>query len=148
MISSVATSPGAEALRQAFSTLYKKQADLAAARQLYTDEYQVVRDLITAVNDLQTQDHPKPREAAADTAQAARRGIRRPYRRVIERDAGDSDADDRGNASSPRSSIADNLYTTLKSNSAAANLAAAGHIRTSMSSTPPSRRFRPRETRR
>jgi uncharacterized protein involved in exopolysaccharide biosynthesis len=32
LISSVATSPGAEALRQAFGTLYKKQADLAAAR--------------------------------------------------------------------------------------------------------------------
>ena len=126
LISSVATSPGAEALRQAFGTLYKKQADLAAARQLYKDEYPLVRDLIESVNILQTQTIPgfakqllaqlKQREAAFDTriAGSSKEMQEIPTRTIEEMRLRRA------------VSIADNLYTTLKSNSAAANLAAAG----------------------
>ena len=58
-IPSVTQSPGAEALRAAFKKLYETQADLAAARQVYTDQYPTVRDLITAVQTLQTKTIPQ-----------------------------------------------------------------------------------------
>ncbi len=58
LIPSVATSPGAEALRKAFAQLYEQQAALTAARQVYTDEYQTVRDLLRSVATLQTQTIP------------------------------------------------------------------------------------------
>jgi len=58
-IPSVTQSPGAEALRTAFHDLYDTQAKLASARQVYTDQYPTVRDLITAVQTLQAKTIPQ-----------------------------------------------------------------------------------------
>jgi capsular exopolysaccharide synthesis family protein len=58
-IPSVTQSPGAEALRTAFHDLYDTQAKLASARQVYTDQYPTVRDLITAVQTFQTKTIPQ-----------------------------------------------------------------------------------------
>ena len=58
-IPSVTQSPGAEALRTAFHDLYDTQAKLAAARQVYTDQYPAVRDLNTAVQTFQIKTIPQ-----------------------------------------------------------------------------------------
>jgi capsular exopolysaccharide synthesis family protein len=54
LIPSVASSPGSEQLRETFKQLYQKQAELTASRQIYTDEYPVVRDMGRAVENLRT----------------------------------------------------------------------------------------------
>ncbi|HEX6599583.1 MAG TPA: polysaccharide biosynthesis tyrosine autokinase, partial [Gemmatimonadaceae bacterium] len=59
LIPSVAQNPGAEELRRSFSQLYDLQAKLAAARQLYKDEYPAVRDLIGQINTLKTRTIPQ-----------------------------------------------------------------------------------------
>jgi capsular exopolysaccharide synthesis family protein len=59
LIPSVANNPGAKALRNSFDDLYKKQSDLAAARQVYTDEYPVVRDLKNAIEAMKTKTIPQ-----------------------------------------------------------------------------------------
>ena len=59
LIPSVAQSQGAAALRGSFDQLYKRQADLATAEQLYTDRYQPVQDLKTAVQNLETKTIPQ-----------------------------------------------------------------------------------------
>ncbi len=126
LISSVAKSPGAEALRQAFARLYDTQAKLISARQAFKDEYPVVRDLITAVNTLQNEEIPrlakqlleqlKQRQAEFDTriAGSAQEIQQIPTRTIEEMRLRRA------------VSIADGLYTTLKGSAAAANLAAAG----------------------
>jgi succinoglycan biosynthesis transport protein ExoP len=126
LISSVATSPGAEALRAQFQNLYKAQADLVTARQAYTDAYPATRDLITKVNTLQNEVIPqlakqllaqlKKREGEFDSriAGASKEMEEIPTRTIEEMRL------------KRAVSIADNLYTSLKSSAAAANLAAAG----------------------
>jgi polysaccharide biosynthesis transport protein len=59
LIPSVAQNAGAEQLRQSFSQLYDQQAKLAAARQLYKDEYPAVRDLLNSINVLKTRTIPQ-----------------------------------------------------------------------------------------
>jgi len=122
-IPSVSQSPGAEALRNAFKQLYEKQAELSAARQVYTDNYPVVRDLVTAVATLQKVTIPqlasqllvtiKEREGQFDTritsASADLQAI--PARTIEEMRLR------RGVA------VAEGLYTTLKTRYAEAQLA-------------------------
>jgi capsular exopolysaccharide synthesis family protein len=59
LIPSVANSPGAEGLRRSFTEMYDQQAKLAAARQLYKDEYPAVRDLLSSINTLKTRTIPQ-----------------------------------------------------------------------------------------
>ena len=58
LIPSVAQSPGAEALREAFRSLYETQARLRVERQNYTDEYPTVKQLVASVDVLQRQTIP------------------------------------------------------------------------------------------
>jgi capsular exopolysaccharide synthesis family protein len=125
-IPSVSQSPGAEALRSAFKQLYDKKAELSAARQVYTDNYPVVRDLVTAVTTLEKQTIPqlaaqllvtiKEREGQFDTrittASADLQAI--PARTIEEMRLRRS------------VSVAEGLYTTLKTRYAEAQLAEAG----------------------
>jgi capsular exopolysaccharide synthesis family protein len=59
LIPSVASSPGGEQLRETFRQLYQKQAELNAARQVYTDEYPSVREMVRGVDNLRTQVIPQ-----------------------------------------------------------------------------------------
>jgi capsular exopolysaccharide synthesis family protein len=59
LIPSVASSPGSEQLRETFKQLYQRQAELTAARQIYTDEYPAVRDLTRTVDNLRSQVIPQ-----------------------------------------------------------------------------------------
>lgn len=63
LIPSVAQNPAAEQLRASFKTLYERQAELSAARQVYTDEYPAVRQLASAVNTLRTETIPQQASA-------------------------------------------------------------------------------------
>ena len=125
LISSVATSPGAAALRSAFDQLYKAQSDLVAARQIYTDEYQSVKELQTRVDQLQNEQIPllanqllqqlKQRQAEYDTrVSSATKEIQQIPTRTIEE-----------MRLRRAVNIADGLYTQLKASAATANLAAA-----------------------
>jgi succinoglycan biosynthesis transport protein ExoP len=125
LIPSVAQNPGAEELRGSFKTLYQKQAELAAARQVYTDEYPLVRDLAASVQTLKTKTIPQQalallgqlreregdfdrriRGASADLQQIPARTIEEMrLRRTV--------------------SVAEGLYTTLKNRHAEARLAEA-----------------------
>ena len=125
LIPSVAQNPGAEELRGSFKTLYQKQAELAAARQVYTDEYPTVRDLAASVQTLKTRTIPQQatallsqlrqregdfdrriREASADLQQIPARTIEEMRRRRAV-------------------DVAEGLYTTLKNRHAEARLAEA-----------------------
>jgi len=125
LISSVATSPGAAALRQAFEKLYQTQSDLVAARQIYTDNHPIVKDLVTKVDQLQNEQIPtlanqllaqlKQRQSEYDSrvGDATKEIQEIPTRTVEEMRL------------RRQVSIADGLYTTLKASAATANLAAA-----------------------
>jgi polysaccharide biosynthesis transport protein len=58
LIPSVAESPGGKALRDAFDQLYKEEANLATARQGFTDKYRPVQELATSVEILKTKTIP------------------------------------------------------------------------------------------
>jgi capsular exopolysaccharide synthesis family protein len=125
LISSVATSPGGEALRQAFGRLYETQAKLVAARQAYTDDFPIVRDLKTSLNVLQTETIP----------QMAKQLLAQLQQRLGEYDNRIAGASEELKAIPTRTieemrlrravMVAEGLYTSLKSSAAAANLAAA-----------------------
>ena len=125
LISSVATSPGGQALRQEFARLYDNQAKLVAARQAYTDDFPMVKDLITSLNILQTQTIP----------QLAKQLLTQLQQRLAEYDTRIAGASEELQAIPSRTieemrlrravSVAEGLYTSLKSSAAAANLAAA-----------------------
>ncbi len=59
LIPSVSSSPSAQALRDAFTQLNAARANLAAARQAFTDEYATVKDLRANIDQLQTQTIPR-----------------------------------------------------------------------------------------
>ena len=59
LIPSVSQSPSAQALRDAFTQLNAARANLATARQAFTDEYATVKDLRANINSLQTQTIPR-----------------------------------------------------------------------------------------
>lgn len=58
LIPSVAQSPGAAALRDAFNQLHAEQADLAAKRQAFTDQHPAVRAVAASIETLQAQTIP------------------------------------------------------------------------------------------
>jgi succinoglycan biosynthesis transport protein ExoP len=59
LIPSVAQSPGGAQLKALLDQLYKAQSELNAARQVYTDNYPAVRDMIKSVEALKTQTIPQ-----------------------------------------------------------------------------------------
>lgn len=63
LIPSVSQSPSAQALRDAFGQLNKARADLATARQMFTDQYQTVKDLQTSIQQLETSTIPRLAQA-------------------------------------------------------------------------------------
>jgi capsular exopolysaccharide synthesis family protein len=58
LIPSVAQSPAAAALQAMFTKSYELQAKLTAARQLYTDQYAPVKELVTSLDTLRKQTIP------------------------------------------------------------------------------------------
>lgn len=58
LIPSVANNPGSEALRAAFTQLHARQAELAAKREVYTDQHPVIREISTGIRALETQTIP------------------------------------------------------------------------------------------
>jgi polysaccharide biosynthesis transport protein len=125
LIPSVAKSPGADALRAAFDQLHTKQAELAAKREVYTDQHPIVRDVAASVKTLQTQTIPglasqllvqlQAREGQYNTriGSASRELQAIPTRTIEEMRLRRA------------VSVAEGLYTTLKSRSAEAQLAEA-----------------------
>jgi succinoglycan biosynthesis transport protein ExoP len=128
LIPSVAMSPGAEALRAAFSNQYQLQAQLSVLRQSYTDEHPVVKDLIGNLNVLQKETIPqlanqllvqlKEREAEFQRriASASKELEQIPPRTIEERRL------------SRAFMVSEGLYTNLKNRYAEAQLAEASAI--------------------
>lgn len=125
-IPSVAQSPGAEALREAFRTQYTLQADLRVKQQTFTDAHPAVVEVKGSLNVLRTQTIPQLalqllqqlRERETDyqrRIEAASQELRQiPPRTIEER---------RLNRAV---SVAEGLYTNLKERFAEAQLAEAG----------------------
>jgi len=59
LIPTVAQSPGAQALRDAFTQLHMRQLDLAAKRETLTDQHPAVKDVLVSIQTLQTQTIPQ-----------------------------------------------------------------------------------------
>jgi succinoglycan biosynthesis transport protein ExoP len=125
LIPSVAQSPGASALREAFTRLAAQQTDLAAKRQLYTDQHPAVQEITANITTLQTQTIPllatrllvqlKQREGEYDTRiRGASRELQEIPTRTIEE-----------MRLRRAVLVSEGLYTTLKSRYAEAQLAAA-----------------------
>ena len=125
LIPSVATNPGAEELRGSFKQLYQRQAELAAAREIYTDEYPTVRELGTTVQTLKTRTIPQ--QATALLAQLRER--ERDYERRIRGASSDLQQIPARTIEEMRLrrtvTVAEGLYTTLKNRHAEARLAEA-----------------------
>ena len=125
LIPSVAQSPGAEALRDAFRLRNQMQARLAAERQSFTDEYQSVKDLKSSLDVLEKRTIPQLagqllaqlREREADyerRIQSASRELQSiPPRTIEERRLNRAVV------------VSEGLYTNLKSRYAEAKLAEA-----------------------
>jgi polysaccharide biosynthesis transport protein len=125
LIPSVANSSGADALRAAFNQLHTKQTELATKREVYTDQHPAVREVAASVRSLQTQTIPtlvsqllvqlREREGQQNsrigTASKELQAI--PTRTIEEMRLRRA------------VSVAEGLYTTLKSRSAEAELAEA-----------------------
>lgn len=125
LIPSVAQSPGAEALREAFRTRYQLHARLTAERQTFTDAHATVRDLRTSIDILEKQTIPqlasqllrqlKDREADYESriAAASKELEAIPPRTIEERRLNRAVV------------VSEGLYTNLKSRFAEAKLAEA-----------------------
>jgi capsular exopolysaccharide synthesis family protein len=125
LIPSVIQSPGAQALRDAFAQLRTRQIDLAAKREILTDQHPTVKDLLASIQTLQNQTIPqlelqqiaqwKEREGQFDRriTSAAKELQTIPTRTTEEMRLR------RG------LSVSEALYTTLKSRAAEAQLAEA-----------------------
>ena len=128
LIPSVAQNPGAEQLRQSFAQLYKLQADLTTARQIYTDQYPAVRDLASSVNTLKTRTIPQ--QATALLSQLRTRES--DYQSRIAGQSRDLQSIPARTIEEMRLrrnvSVAEGLYTTLKSRYAEAKLAEASAL--------------------
>ena len=125
-IPSVAQSPGAEALREAFRTQYTLQADLRVKQQTFTDQHPAVIEVAAALETIRGQTIPQLanqlllqlRERENDyerRIQAASRELREiPPRTIEERRLSRAVA------------VSEGLYTNLKGRYAEAQLAEAG----------------------
>lgn len=128
LIPSVAQNPGATELRGSFDLLYKRQSELAAARQIYTDQYPAVRDLAATVQTLKTKTIPQ--QATALLAQLKER--EGDYERRIRGASSDLQQIPARTIEEMRLrravSVSEALYTTLKSRHAEARLAEASAV--------------------
>jgi capsular exopolysaccharide synthesis family protein len=128
LIPSVAQSLGGEQLRESFKTLYTRQAELAAARQIYTDNFSAVRDLVRAVDLLKTQTIPQ--QATQLLGQLKTRESE--YNQRISSASTDLQAIPARTIEEMRLrravSVSEALYTTLKNRYAEAQLAEASSI--------------------
>lgn len=125
LIPSVAQSPGAEALREAFRSRYQLQARLAAERQHFTDEYATVKELKGSLDVLANRTIPElanhllaqMREREADYQRRIRSASRElqsiPPRTIEERRLNRAVV------------VSEGLYTNLRSRYAEAKLAEA-----------------------
>jgi capsular exopolysaccharide synthesis family protein len=126
LIPSVIQSPGAQALRDAFAQLRTRQMDLAAKREILTDQHPTVKDLLASIQTLQSQTIPqlelqqiaqwKQREGQFDQriTSAAKELQTIPTRTTEEMRLRRA------------VSVSEGLYTTLKNRAAEAQLAEAG----------------------
>jgi polysaccharide biosynthesis transport protein len=125
LIPSVSQSPGAAALRDAFTQLHAKQTELAAKRETYTDQHPAVRDVAASVQTLQTQTIPQL--SAQLLAQMREREGE--YQRRITSASQELQAIPTRTIEEMRLrravAVSEALYTTLKSRSAEAQLAEA-----------------------
>lgn len=126
LIPSVAQSPGGESLRELFKQLYQRQAELNAARQVYTDQYPAVRELLGTVNTLRTRTIPQ--EMSQLLSQL--RGRESEYDQRITSASQELQAIPTRTIEEMRLrravTVAEGLYSTLKSRAAEAKLAEAG----------------------
>ena len=126
LIPSVAESPGAGALRKTFEELYSQQAKLTAAREVYTDSFPTVRDLIKSVETLKMQTIP----AMARQLLAQLKGRETDYQRRISTQSGELQNVPTRTIEEMRLrravNVSEALYTTLKARHAEATLAEAG----------------------
>jgi len=125
LIPSVAQSPGAQALRDAFAQLHVRQTDLAAKREAFTDQHPEVKDILASIQTLQTQTIPqlesqllaqlKEREGQFDRRiKSASQELQSIPTRTIEE-----------MRLRRAVTVSEGLYTTLKSRAAEAQLAEA-----------------------
>jgi capsular exopolysaccharide synthesis family protein len=128
LIPSVSQNPGAAELRGSFTQLYELQSKLAAARQIYTDQYPMVKDLANSVQTLKRQTIPQ--QATALLAQLKERET--DYDRRIRGASADLQQIPARTIEEMRLrravSVAEALYTTLKSRHAEARLAEASAV--------------------
>jgi succinoglycan biosynthesis transport protein ExoP len=128
LIPSVSQNPGAAELRGSFTQLYDLQSKLAAARQVYTDEYPSVRTLAATVQTLKTQTIPQ--QATALLGQLRERET--DYDRRIRGASADLQQIPARTIEEMRLrravSVSEALYTTLKSRHAEARLAEASAV--------------------
>jgi polysaccharide biosynthesis transport protein len=125
LIPSVAQSPGAEALREAFRQQYQVKADLATNQQIYTSEHTIIRGLTARLETIQKQTIP----SLANELLVQLRERERDYELRI------AGASKEMQAVPPRTIeemrlrravvVAEGLYTTLKNRYAEAKLAEA-----------------------
>jgi succinoglycan biosynthesis transport protein ExoP len=125
LIPSVAKSSGADALREAFSQMHVKQAELAAKREIYTDEHPVVREAAASVRTIQNE--TIPRLASQMLVQLQQRESQ--YDQRINSASRDLQAIPTRTIEEMRLrravAVSEGLYTTLKSRSGEAQLAEA-----------------------
>ena len=125
LIPSVSQNPGAAGLRGSFEELNKRQSELNAARQIYTDEFPAVRDLAAAVQTLKTRTIPA--QATALLSQLRERET--DYERRIRGASSDLQQIPARTIEEMRLrravAVSEGLYTTLKSRYAEAKLAEA-----------------------
>jgi capsular exopolysaccharide synthesis family protein len=125
LIPTVAQSPGAQALRDAFAQLRVRQTDLATKREAFTDQHPEVKDILAIIQTLQTQTIPqlesqllaqlKEREGQFDRRiKSASQDLQLIPTRTIEE-----------MRLRRAVAVSEGLYTTLKSRAAEAQLAEA-----------------------
>lgn len=125
LIPSVSNNPGAAGLRSSFDELNKRQSELNAARQIYTDQYPQVRDLAATVQTLKTRTIP----AQANALLAQLRERETDYDRRIRGASSDLQQIPARTIEEMRLrrtvAVSEGLYTTLKNRYAEAKLAEA-----------------------
>ena len=125
LIPSVAQSPGAASLRDAFTQLHAKRVDLATKRETFTDQHPVVKEATASIQTLETQTIPQL--ASQMLAQLKQREDE--FNRRIKSASGELQAIPTRTIEEMRLrravAVSEGLYTTLKGRSAEAQLAEA-----------------------
>jgi capsular exopolysaccharide synthesis family protein len=122
LIPSVVTSPASRELQSSFDNLYKQQAELAAKRQQFTDNFVEVKELIASVNTTKNKTIP----AQANALLLELREKERDFETRISGQSSDLQAIPARTIEEMRLrrqvAVAEGLYTTLKSRFAEAKL--------------------------